>query len=91
MNWDKVSTGILIMVSLATTALPVSASPYHSSDNGYGRNKVVDVVDVNVNLGGQKKQRVNKNDFKEVCVNKRVRVRGGVRTVRECKLVRVRR
>ena len=47
------------------------------------------MVDVNVNLGGRKKRRVNKNQFKEVCVNKRVRTRRGVRTVRECKLVRV--
>ena len=91
MNWNKVSTGILVMVSLATTALPVSANPHRTSNNGYGRNKVVDVVDVNVNLRGQQKPRVNKNDFKEVCVNKRVRVRGRVRTVQECKLVRVRR
>jgi hypothetical protein len=91
MNWNKVSTGMLVMVSLATTALPVSASPYRSSDKGYRRNQVVDVVDINVNLRGQKKRRVNKKKFKEVCVNKRVRGRRGVRTVRECKLVRVRR
>ena len=79
------------MVSLATTALPVSASPYRTSNNGYGRNKVVDVVDINVNLRGQKKRIVNKKEFKDVCVNKRVRVRGRVRTIRECRLVRVRR
>ena len=89
MNWNKVSTGILVMATLATTALPVSASPYRSSNNGYERNKVVDVVDINVNLRGEKKRRVNKKQFKEVCVNKRVRTRRGVRTVRECKLVRV--
>ena len=89
MNWKKVLTGTLVMASLATTALPASATPYRTSSNSYGRNKVVDVVDVNVNLGGRKKRRVNKNQFKEVCVNKRVRTRRGVRTVRECKLVRV--
>ena len=89
MNWKKVLTGTLVMASLATTALPASATPYRTSSNSYGRNKVGDVVDVNVNLGGRKKRRVNKNKFKEVCVNKRVRTRRGVRTVRECKLVRV--
>ena len=91
MNWKKVLTGTLVMASLATTALPASATPYRTSSNSYGRNKVVDVVDVNVNLGGRNKRRVNKKQFKEVCVNKRVRTRRGVRKVRECKLVRVRR
>ncbi|MCJ8282059.1 MAG: hypothetical protein MJK14_20010 [Rivularia sp. ALOHA_DT_140] len=89
MNWNKVSVGILVMASLATTALPVSASQYRTSNNSYGRNKVVDVVDVNVNLRGHNRRRVNKKKFKEVCVNKRVRTRRGVRKVRECKLVRV--
>ncbi len=91
MNWNKVSAGILVMISLATTALPVSASPYRSSNNGHRRNQVVDVVDINVNLRGQKRRRVSKNKFKEVCVNKRVRTKRGVRKIRECKLVRVRR
>lgn len=79
------------MASLATTALPVSANPYRTSNNGHGRNKVVEVVDVNVNLRGQNRRRVDKKKFKEVCVNKRVRTRRGVRKVRECKLVRIRR
>ncbi|MEM7581391.1 MAG: hypothetical protein AAF316_16445 [Cyanobacteria bacterium P01_A01_bin.80] len=91
MNWKKVLTGTLVMASLATTALPASASPYRTSNNSYGRNKVVDVVDVNVNLGGRKKRIVNKKQFKEVCVDKRIRTRRGVKKVRECKLVRVRR
>jgi len=91
MNWNKVSTGILVMASLAITALPVSASSYRTANNRYERNKVVDVVDINVNLRGKKKRRVNKKEFKEVCVNKRVRTRRGVRKIRECKLVRVRR
>jgi hypothetical protein len=89
MNWNKVSSGILVVVSLAATALPVSASPYRTSNNGHGKNKVVDVVDVNINLRGQNRRRVDKKKFKEVCVNKRVRTRRGVRKVRECKLVRV--
>ncbi|AFY55821.1 hypothetical protein Riv7116_3362 [Rivularia sp. PCC 7116] len=91
MNWNQVSTGILVIASLVTTALPVSASPYRTSNNDYRREKVVDVVDINVNLRGKKKRRVNKKKFKEVCVNKRVRTRRGVRKVRECKLVRIRR
>ena len=91
MNWNQVSTGILVMASFATTALPVSASPYRTSNNDYQRNKVVEVVDINVNLRGQDRRRVNKKKFKEVCTKKRTRVRGRVRTVKECKLVRVRR
>lgn len=91
MNWNKVSAGILVMASLITTALPVSASPYRSSNNIPQRNKVVHVADINIQLRSPNKRRVNKKEFKKVCVNKRVRARGRVRTVRECKLVRVRR
>ncbi|MEO1376782.1 MAG: hypothetical protein AAFW70_21305 [Cyanobacteria bacterium J06635_10] len=91
MNWNQVSTGILVMASLVTTALPVSASPYRTYNNDYRRNEVVKVVDINVNLRGQNRRRVNKKKFKEVCTKKRIRVRGRVRTIKECKLVRVRR
>lgn len=86
MNLQKVSAGILLMVSLATTALPASASPYRTSNNVPQRNKVVNVVEYrNVNA----KRRVNQDQFKKVCTTKRIRVRGRVKTVQECKLVKV--
>lgn len=93
MNWNKVSAGILVMVSLAATALPASASPYRTSNNAPQRNKVVNVVEYrnvgNVQRRGQNQRRVNRNQFKKVCTTKRIRVRGRVRTVQECKLVRL--
>ena len=92
MNLHKVSAGILLMVSLVTTALPASASPYRTSNNVRQRNKVVNVeyrnVD-NVQRRGQNQRRNNKDQFKKVCTTKRIRVRGRVRKVEECKLVRV--
>ena len=73
MNLNKVSAGILVMVSLAITALPASASPYRTSNNIGQRNKVVNVVKSRNVVNVQRRN--NQNQFKKVCTTKRVRVR----------------
>ncbi|MGB3639927.1 MAG: hypothetical protein WBA39_20480 [Rivularia sp. (in: cyanobacteria)] len=87
MNLNKVSAGILVMVSLAITALPASASPYRTSNNIGQRNKVVNVVKSRNVVNVQRRN--NQNQFKKVCTTKRVRVRGRIRNVQQCKLVKV--
>ncbi len=87
MNLNKVSAGMLVMLSLATTALPASANHSHNDK----RHKVVNVVEYR-NVRNNHKR--NKNKFKKVCTTKRIRVRFSARpfkTVKKCKLVRVRR